>query len=167
MRQLIKLFEGISEWVGKISSWLILLLIFTLVFEVISRHVFNKPTIWSYDVSYMLGGSAAFLGMAWVLKNKQHIRVDVFYEKLSNRNQAILDLSLAVVLFFPLVILGLMHSFDFALTSFIRGEEIVTGSWRTPIYPLKMIIPISFTLLLLQGVADVIKDVSKLLGREI
>ncbi|HZG72926.1 MAG TPA: TRAP transporter small permease subunit [Chondromyces sp.] len=167
IKKIVNTFEALGEWAGKLASWFILILIFALVYEVISRHLFNNPTMWSYDISYMLGGSAAFLGMAWVLKNKQHVRVDVFYEKLSERNQAILDLIFTFALFFPLIIVGFTNSLDAAISSFVRGETAVTGSWRPPLYPIRMIIPISLGLLLLQGIADMIRSIYKLLGRRI
>jgi TRAP-type mannitol/chloroaromatic compound transport system permease small subunit len=167
VKKFVHFLEALGEWAGKISSWLILILIFTLVYEVISRHLFNKPTFWSYDISYMLGGSAAFLGMAWVLKNKQHVRVDIFYEKLSERNKAIFDIVLSLCLFFPLVILGFSNSLDAAINSFLREETAATGSWRPIIYPLRMVIPVSLALLFLQGVADIIRNIYQLVGRRI
>ncbi|MCM3670414.1 TRAP transporter small permease subunit [Mesobacillus maritimus] len=167
IKKIIHFLETMGEWAGKISSWLILVLIFTLVYEVISRHLFNKPTFWSYDISYMLGSSAAFLGMAWVLKNRQHVRVDLFYEKLSNRNQALLDIVLSLCLFFPLIILGFSNSLDAAMNSYLRAETAASSSWRPLIYPLRMVIPIALGLLFLQGVADMIRNIYQLLGRRI
>ncbi|SEN61440.1 TRAP-type mannitol/chloroaromatic compound transport system, small permease component [Mesobacillus persicus] len=167
VKKFINIIETLGEWAGKIASWFILILIFSLVYEVASRHLFNKPTFWSYDISYMLGGSAAFLGMAWVMKNKQHIRVDLFYERLSERNQAILEICLTLALFFPLVLVGFTNSLDAAIASFLRQETAATGSWRPPIFPIRLVIPISLGLLFLQGVADTIRNIYQLLGRRI
>lgn len=165
IKKIINLFDSITEWFGKLASWLILLLIFSLVYEVVSRHVFNKPTIWSYDVSYMLGGTAAFFGIAWVQRNRTHVRVDLFYENLSNKNKAILDLVLTTILFLPLMIIAFMNSFEAAVLSWNRLET-APGAWRPPLYPLKTVIPIVLFLLILQGIAEFLRSILKLTGRE-
>ncbi|WP_156289695.1 TRAP transporter small permease subunit [Oceanobacillus salinisoli] len=164
---MISIIESLGEWAGKIASWFVLAVILILTYEVISRHLFNSPTIWAYDLSYMLGGSAAFLGMAWVLKNKQHIRVDVFYERLSERKKAIYDIVLALILLFPLLIVGFVNSLDVAILSLLREEAIVSGSWRPLAFPIRMVIPLSLGLLFLQGLADLIRNIYLLLGRRI
>lgn len=166
VKRVINICDSITEWFGKLASWLILLLIFSLVYEVISRHVFNKPTIWSYDISYMLGGTAAFFGIAWVHKKQTHVRVDLIYEKLSDKNKAILDLLLTTILFLPLMIIAFMNSFEAAVISWDRLET-APGAWRPPLYPLKTVIPIVLFLLILQGFADFLRSILKLSGREI
>jgi TRAP-type mannitol/chloroaromatic compound transport system permease small subunit len=168
LRKVVKVCDSVSEWSGKAVSWLLIALIISLVYEVISRHFFNSPTFWAYDISYMLGGTVAFIGGAMALKNKQHVRVDLFYAKLSPRKQAVVDIVLSVLLFFPLLIYGFTNSFAAALLSWERKERIMSGFWQPPIYPLKMIISIAFALLIVQGVGELIRNVLKLLyGREV
>jgi TRAP-type mannitol/chloroaromatic compound transport system permease small subunit len=166
VKKIVHTLDSISEWTGKISAWLIAVLILVLVFEVVSRYVFNSPTFWAYDISYMVGGAAVALGGAYALKNRQHVRVDVIYERFPPRVQAFMDIFLILVLFFPLLILGFMTSYDAAVLSWAREERIMSGFWAPIIYPLKTVIPISFGLLILQGISDMIRDIYKLLGRE-
>lgn len=164
MKKIIRIIDSITDRIGKLASWLTLLLIFTLVYEVISRHLFNKPTFWSYDMSYMLGGAAAFLGIAWVQRNNGHVRVDIFYEKLSERNRAILDLTLTLLLLLPLMTVAFLNSAEAAMISWIRGET-ASGAWRPPIYPLKTVIPIAILLIILQGISEILKNILILIGR--
>src|SRR5699024_3918987 len=164
MKKIIHIIDSITDWVGKLASWLILFLIFTLVYEVISRHLFNKPTFWSYDLSYMLGGAAAFLGIAWVQRNKGHVRVDIFYERLSERNWALVDLTLTILLLLPLMTVAFLNSADAAMISWIRGET-ASGAWRPPIYPLKTVIPLAILLVIMQGISEIFKNILTLLGR--
>jgi TRAP-type mannitol/chloroaromatic compound transport system permease small subunit len=166
LKRIVYICETITEWVGKLASWLLIFLILSLVYEVISRHFFNSPTFWAHDMSYMLGGAASFLGIAWVQKNRLHVRVDIFYEKLTLKKQALVDVLFTLILFFPVVIAGLLNSVDAATLSWIR-QESAAGAWRPPIYPLKTIIPIALGLLLLQGIADLIRNSLKLLGRDV
>lgn len=158
--------DAISVFFGKLISWLIGILILILVYEVISRFVFNKPTTWVYDVSYMIGGAAVLIGAAMALKNNQHVRVDVFFAKLSTRNQLIMDIAFSLLFFFPLLIFGLMNSFDTAWVSWIRKEHIMSGNWKPPIYPLKMVIPFAFSLLIIQGMSELARNILKLIGKE-
>lgn len=161
VKRILHISDSITEWIGKLASWLILILIFTLVYEVIARQLFNSPTTWSYDLSYMLGGSAAFIGIAWVQKTHRHIRVDVLFEKWSNKNKIIIDLLFTLVLFLPLMFVGFLNSLEFAIQSWTRLES-VSSVWGPPLYPLKSIIPLTLFLLLLQGITDVIKLVLSL-----
>lgn len=167
LRKLVHLFDTVSEVTGKAISWLILLLILSLTYEVASRHFFNKPTFWSYDVSYMLGGSALVIGAAMALKNKQHVRVDLFFGNFSPRLQAGVDLVLSLVLFFPVLIFGLTNSIQAAAFSWSRYERIMSGFWQPPIYPLKTVVPIALFLLLIQLLAETVRTVIKLRGGDL
>ncbi|WP_158211732.1 TRAP transporter small permease subunit [Alkalihalobacterium alkalinitrilicum] len=158
--------DAISEWAGKLISWFIGVLILILTYEVISRFLFNRNVPWAMDVSYMLGGSAIIIGAAWALKNRQHVRVDTFYDRFPPKMKAIIDIVFVLLLFFPLIIFGLMNSFDAALLSWQRNEHIMTGNWQPPIYPLKSAIPIAFFLLLIQGISELCKSILQLTGKE-
>lgn len=167
LRRLVNLVDTISEITGKAISWLILVLVLSLTYEVVSRHYFNKPTFWSYDVSYMLGGGALVIGAAMALKNKQHVRVDLFYGNFSPRLQAMVDLILSIVLFYPILIFGLINSIQAAALSWSRYERIMSGFWQPPIYPLKTAVPIGLFLLLIQLLAETIRNVVKLQGGDL
>lgn len=166
LKKLADFCDNISVFFGKMISWLIGLLIVILVYEVISRFAFNKSTIWVYDVSYMIGGAAVIIGAAMALKNKHHVRVDVFYTRFSPRTQVILDIVFTLLFFFPLLIFAVVNSFDTALASWIRKEHIMSGNWQPPIYPLKMVIPFAFLLLIIQGMSDLAHSILKLKGKE-
>ena len=61
-----KAIDSMSTWTGKGVSWLLVVLILALTYDTSMRYLFSKPTVWSFDVSYMLGGSIMLRGMAWV-----------------------------------------------------------------------------------------------------
>ncbi|MBC7345323.1 MAG: TRAP transporter small permease subunit, partial [Clostridia bacterium] len=108
------LFERVSEWCGKLVSWLYAVLVLIIVYEVIARYVFNSPTKWVFDVSYMLGGAAFSIGAAWTLKVGRQVRVDIIYGRLAPRRRAIVDLVFGALFFFPLVIFAFIFSVDHA-----------------------------------------------------
>jgi TRAP-type mannitol/chloroaromatic compound transport system permease small subunit len=168
LKKLVEYIDNISEWTGKIAAFMAGFIILILVYEVISRFVFNSPTFWAYDLSYMFGGAAMALGGAYALKTRAHVRVDVFYGMLKPKGQAITDIVVSLILFFPLLTIGLYQGIEFAALSWERQEQVMTGGyWKPYIYPLKTFVPIAFGLLLLQGIADFIRDIYKLLGREL
>ena len=79
--------EKLSELFGSISSWIILVLIFSTVYEVFSRYMLNSPTIWSFEISYMAVGCIILLGSALTLKQGAHIRIDLFYSNLTQKKK--------------------------------------------------------------------------------
>lgn len=164
--KLIQIADNISEWIGKIISWLVLVVIFILVYEIVSRTIFGNVVPWARDMSYILGGSAILLGTAMALKNNKHVRVDIFYERLSEKKKAILDIVLGIIILIPLVVIGLIDSVDSAFLSWSRNEHDATGNWRVPIYPLKFVICIMFLILLIQGLGEIMKGVQRLLDKE-
>ena len=78
MGRFLALIDGLSRVSGWVASLLIVPLIFASVYEVFSRYLFNAPTIWAYEIGYMATGTYFFLGMAYALKERAHIRIDLF-----------------------------------------------------------------------------------------
>jgi len=142
---------------GKFFAWLILPLMVALVYEVFARYVFQAPTVWAYDLTFMLYGAHFMLGAAFTLARGGHIRTDFFYRKWPERMQASVDLVLYLFFFFPGVGFFLWVSAGFALKSWSQFERIVTSPWLPPVYPFKTVIPLTAALLLIQGVSEVLK----------
>ena len=155
---LIRALDCVSLWSGRIVGWLILPMVMSLVYEVVGRYVFNAPTIWAYDMTYMLYGSFFMLGAAYTLLRQGHIRTDTFYGQWSARRQGAVDALCYLVFFFPPLIALLWVSIDFFWVSFQRGERVVSSPWMPVIYPLKLVIPLTCLLLLLQGTAEFLRS---------
>lgn len=151
--------DTIGIWSGKAAAWLIFPLVFGLTYEVISRYAFNTPTIWAYDLAYMLYGSLFMLGAAFTLYHKGHIRTDIFYEKWSPKKQGWIDALLYFFFFFPGMIFFLIAGLDEAILSWSLLERSEAGAWRPPVYPFKTVIPLTALLLLIQGVSEFLKSV--------
>jgi TRAP-type mannitol/chloroaromatic compound transport system permease small subunit len=150
--------DAISIWTARISGWLILPLTFVLVYEVLSRKFFQRPTTWASDVSYMLYGALFMLGAAYALQRGAHIRTDFLYRRWPPRVQGAVDALLYLCFFFPGIALFLWVGWEFAWTSWLQGERAITSPWRAPIYLLKAVIPVAAALLLVQGVAEFLKS---------
>lgn len=136
---------------------LTMILMLMVVHHVVMRYFFRQPTFWAYDLSYMLYGAAFMLGAAVALLHGAHVRTDFLYHRWSQRSQGIVDASLYIFLFFPALYLFLNAGIDYAARSYAQGERGYLSTWRPVIWPLKMVIPISIALLMLQGVSETIK----------
>jgi TRAP-type mannitol/chloroaromatic compound transport system permease small subunit len=158
MRRILKLVDTVSETVGSFGRWFVVALILVGVFEVTMRYVFNNPTIWAYETSSMLGGTVYALGWAYALLHRSHIRVDVFFSRLSERGQAIADSILALVFFFPLIGMMAYRAVFWAERAWSRKLVMMESYWYAPQWPFRFILAFGICLLLLQGIVKFVRD---------
>ncbi|WP_339237043.1 TRAP transporter small permease subunit [Oceanobacillus sp. FSL W7-1281] len=158
VHKVIKGIDTINLWVGRIGSWSILVLTLLIVFEVISRRVFNSPTIWTYEVITMVFGFHFMIVAAYALLYKSLVSVDLLYNRLSEKKQAIMDLITYFILFFPFIIFVFYISFGNAVDSWII-KETSSSLFGAPVYLTYTIVPIAFGLLVLQGISEVLKRI--------
>lgn len=149
--------DAITRFAGKAIAWLILPMVLSLVWEVVARYFFDAPTIWAYDMTFMLYGTFFMVGSAWTLQRGGHIRTDVYYGKWSPRTQARVDLLCYAVFFFPAIAVFADLTWDYFWKSFQQNERIVTSPWLPIVWPFKFTMPLSAVLLLLQGVAECLR----------
>jgi TRAP-type mannitol/chloroaromatic compound transport system permease small subunit len=150
--------DRLSEWSGRIFVWLIIPLTVVVVFEVISRRVFNAPHIWATEVTNYLYGPHFMLVAAYTLLYKSHVSIDIIYGRFSPRTRGILDIFTYLVFFFPFCIIVFYQGIIFAQTSWSIGETSESAALR--IVPLvKTVIPITFGLILIQGLANFIRSI--------
>ena len=97
----VRAMDRFAQWCGLAFCWLIVPLVAAITYEVFARYVFRAPTVWSYDVAYMLYGTHFMLGAAYTLYKGGHIRTDVFYQSWSPRTRGMIDASLYLFFFFP------------------------------------------------------------------
>jgi len=157
--------DSTNQRVGNATKWLILILTVVMVFDVIMRYLFNAPTVWGFDISYMLGGTFFILGMGYTLLKDKHVRVDVFFAKLSARTKAYIEVILGAVLFFPAFGLLFYQLFPYVLQSWKDQEKSLESFWRPPIYPFKTVLLFGVALLLLQGFAVFIRNLRIILRK--
>lgn len=145
-------------WTGRVFAWMAMALMLVIVHHVISRYGFDAPTIWAYDVTYMLYGSMFMLGAAYCLLRGGHVRTDFLYNRWTPRTQGAVDSALYIIFFFPAFILFFDAGYDYAVRSWAQQERGFYSPWAPPIYPFKTAIPVGIALLLLQGVSELLKS---------
>ena len=154
--------DRISLFSGKAVAWLIVPMILLLAGEVIFRKIW-APTVWTLDMATMLYGVHFFIAGAMTLYLGKHIRTDFFYSNWSVRTQCWIDVVCYLFLFLPGMVMFVWLSWDFAAESWDLKESLMT-TWRPPAYWYKSVIPLAGTLLLLQGLSELLKSIKTIIS---
>jgi TRAP-type mannitol/chloroaromatic compound transport system permease small subunit len=154
----VRIIDKFTDTTGTWIAWLNVPLVLVVAYEVIARYLFNAPTIWSFDMTYMLYGTIFMLGAAFALHKGAHIRTDFFYETWSPRTRGTVDSISYIVFFFPSIVMLLLVSANESWYSFGIGETSEQTPWRPLLWPFKAVVPLTCVLLLLQGVSELIKS---------
>jgi TRAP-type mannitol/chloroaromatic compound transport system permease small subunit len=149
--------DAISVWVGKVAAWLIVGLMTLICVEVFKRYILNMPTAWIFDASNMFYGTLFMLAGAYALAQNAHVRGDFLYSSMRPRTQAALDLALYVLFFLPGIAALIYAGYDYAALSWRIGEHSTVTAEGPPIYHFKSVIPLAGALVMLQGVAEIVR----------
>lgn len=154
--RILKSIDGLSLSIGKFAGFLIPVLAGVVLFEVCMRYIFSASQSWTFEMSQFLFGTTFVLGGAYTFYHKAHVNVDVLYGRLSPKGKAIMDLITSI---FILIFLGVLiwKGWEVAWRSFLLGERTESG-WAPPIWPIRMLIPIGAFIMLLQGVANILRQ---------
>jgi TRAP-type mannitol/chloroaromatic compound transport system permease small subunit len=147
--------DGLSASFGKAFGWLIILMSFGVGYEVLVRYVFNSPTPWSLDVSFIMYGSLFMMGGAYTLSRGGHVRGDFIYRTWKPQTQAKVDLVLYFLFFFPGILALILAGWKYSSRSWGYGEVSVNSPAGIPIYQFKSVIVAAGVLLFIQGIAQV------------
>jgi TRAP-type mannitol/chloroaromatic compound transport system permease small subunit len=150
--------DAITDWGGKAIAWLVVPLVAALAYEVFARYFFHAPTVWAYDITYMIYGTLYMLGAAYTLLKGGHIRTDILYNMFSARWQGIVDASLYILFYFPGIFLFFLAGWEYADRSWEIMERTQVSPWRPYIFPFKTVIPVTLVLLLFQGISELLKS---------
>jgi TRAP-type mannitol/chloroaromatic compound transport system permease small subunit len=150
--------DRIANWTGIVTAWLIIPMTLAVSWEVAARHFFHAPTIWAFDVTYMLYGTHFMLGTAYTLMRIGHVRTDMLYQKWSIRRQNWVDAVGYLFFFFPAMAFFFYYGGIEAWHAWEIGETSDASPWRPIVYPFKAVIPLTAVLLIMQGVAEFMKS---------
>jgi TRAP-type mannitol/chloroaromatic compound transport system permease small subunit len=157
--RLVRIIDKFTDTTGTWVAWLNMPLVGIVSYEVIARYAFNAPTIWSFDVTYMLYGTIFMLGSAYALHKGAHIRTDFFFEKWSIRTKGMIDSIAFLVFFFPSIFVFFLVSGNEGWYAMLIGETSEQTPWRPILWPFKLVVPLACLLLLVQGISETIKSV--------
>jgi TRAP-type mannitol/chloroaromatic compound transport system permease small subunit len=149
----------LSRTVGHAFAWCIIVLTIGTSYEVFMRYVLNNPTSWAFDFSYLMYGALFFMAGAYGLSRNAHVRGDFLYRMWRPRTQAIVELTLYILFFFPGVLALVYSGWGYGYEAARIREVSVNSPAGIPVWQLKLLIPFGGGLLLLQGIAESLRCV--------
>jgi len=162
--KLISIIDKLSEWFALISTTLPPILAGVVFYDVIARYLFNAPTFWGYEISWMVYSAGFLLGLPYALREGAHIRVDVILNMCPPRLKAGIE---AFFIFTTLLLLCcavVWFGIDFAVESCSILEGSMLTLWAPPVYQIKVLIVLSFFMLGVQGIAELVRRLQIIFG---
>ena len=157
MKAYINFADQFVVWIGRAFAWGIFILTAAVMYEVIMRYFFNAPTLWAFDFTIQMYGAVFMMGGASAMSTKTHVKADMYYNRLSEKRQAILDLVLFIFFYAPGVFALTYAGYFYAKKAWIVHET----SWNSPaqiqIYFSKSLIPIAGLLLVIIGISEIFR----------
>ena len=149
--------DQLSRMVGHAFAWCILILTFGTSYEVFVRYVLDNPTSWAFDMSYIMYGALFFMAGAYTLSRNGHVRGDFLYRMWRPRRQAIVELVLYILFFYPGVLALVYAGWGYGAEAMRIREVSVNSPVGIPVWQLKLLIPFGAMLLAVQGFAEVLR----------
>lgn len=157
MKAYINFADQFVVWIGRAFAWGIFILTAAVMYEVVMRYFFNAPTLWAFDFTIQMYGAVFMMGGASAMSTKTHVKADMYYNRLSEKRQAILDLVLFIFFYAPGVFALTYAGYFYAKKAWIVHET----SWNSPaqiqIYFSKSLIPIAGLLLVIIGISEIFR----------
>ncbi len=164
-RLVLGLIDSFNDHLGRFVSFWVVAMAGVVMYEVVARYAFNSPTTWADESAQLIFAVYLILGGGYAMLRKEHIRMDILYNKLSPRTRAILDLVTSVFLFLFVGTLLWMGAEQAGIS--LAAREHSWSAWAPPLYPVRLAIPIGCFAFLLQALATFIRDlITARRGRE-
>ena len=157
MERYITFADKLSTWFGHTFAWLIMLMTFGVSYEVFVRYVLGAPTPWAFDVTYIMYGTLFMMAGAYTLSQDGHVRADFIYRLWKPRTQAVVELVLYFLFFFPGILALIFAGWKYAHRSWRYLEVSTMSPANIPIFQFKTVIVVAGVLIFIQGVAQVFR----------
>ncbi len=158
LRKFVRIVDALNERVGTAVSWFTTLLVLTVCLDVFTRYFLRSSSVAVQELEWHFFAVIFLLASAWALKHNKHVRVDVLYMNFKPRNQALANLIGSLLFLLPFAVITIWSSQNFVLNSFRIGEVSPDPGGLPARFILKAMIPIGFTLILLQGLAMAVRS---------
>lgn len=162
---LIGALDRASEWLGRTLSWLIIIMMLIQFVIVLLRYVFSINSIFMQELVMYMHAAVFMLAAAYTFRHDGHVRVDIFYRKMSPRRQALINLVGIVVLLMPVMVFIIATSTGYVSKSWRVLETSPDYGGVPAVFLLKTMIPLFAVLMLLQGAVEVVRSLYILTGR--
>lgn len=158
-----RLIDTINEKIGLTVSWALLVAVLICAGNAMIRYIFNTSSNAWLEIQWYLFAAIFLLASAYTLRRNEHVRIDVIVSRFSKRTQVWVDIFGFLIFLLP-ICLGILYlSVPYALTS-IESQEYSSNAGGLIVWPAKVLIPIGFLLLVLQGISELVKRIGYLKG---
>ena len=154
----IRTIDKFTELTGYLFVLVIIPLVLANVVEVFARYVLKAPTMWALDVTTMSYATLFMLGAALALLKGAHVRTDMLWEGFSDRTKGMIDSVALVVFFLPTMAVLFFISIDDFFYAISIDERSSSGAWTPILWPLRGVIPLTFFMLFVQGISELMKS---------
>ena len=154
-----RMVDSVNERVGRAVAWLVLVAVLVSTGNAASRYAFNLSSNAWLELQWYLFSAIFLLAAGWALKRNAHVRIDVISARLSPRAQAWIDLLGALLFLMPMALLILYLSWPVFVQSW-TGNEMSSDAGGLVRWPAKLLIPVGFALLVLQGLSEIVKRIA-------
>ena len=155
--------DRINEAVGKTVSWLILAAVLVCSVNAMVRYIANDSSNAYLEIQWYMFSAIFLLASSYTLKKNEHVRIDVITSHLSKRTNAWIDIFGFLFFLLPMTLILVLYATPYALTS-IHSQEMSSNAGGLIVWPAKLLIPVGFALLTLQGISELIKRIAFLRG---
>lgn len=166
MTKFVKLIDAVNEVAGRVAGYVGLAVVLLVMSDVVMRYLFSTSFVLVQELEWHLFGVLFLLGAGYTLKADGHVRVDIFYQKMSPKKQAWVNLLGVLFFLIPGCIMVIDTSWGFFANSFAIGEGSPDPGGLPARYVLKFFIPLGLTLVLLQGFALGVRSLYTILGKD-
>lgn len=166
MKAFVRAVDAFNNFFGRYVALLIVPLVFVVTYEVVARKIFASPTVWAFEMTVYLYGAHFLLGSSYTLLYDRHVRIDIIAQHFPLRVRTWLSIITFVVVFLPFVGCMCYAAVLYAAHSWAMWEHS-WSAWKPPLYIYKTVMPVGLILLLVQGIANFIRDIYRLKGEEI
>ncbi|HCN90665.1 MAG TPA: sugar transporter [Oxalobacteraceae bacterium] len=159
-----RLIDALNEKIGHAVSWALLIAVFICSGNAMVRYTFNESSNSWLEIQWYLFSAMFLLAASYTLRRNEHVRIDVVASHFSKRTQVWIDLFCFTVFLLPMTLIVLYYAVPFAWLS-IQDQEMSSNAGGLIVWPAKLLIPVGFFLLTLQGVSELIKRIGYLMGK--
>ena len=156
--------DAVTERIGRIVYWLVLVVVLISAANATVRKAFDYSSNAYLEVQWYLFSVIFLFGAGYTLLRNEHVRIDIIAGRLSPRTQNWIDVIGIVLFLFPMSIIIMWLSWPLFIDSLHR-HEVSTNAGGLVIWPARLMVPIGFALLIMQGVSEIIKRIAFLMGR--
>jgi len=164
MLRILSIVDRVSVLLAVIAGVMLLILIGDMMYEVVSRRVFSAPTLWAYDIAYMVNGVGFLFAAGYTLRKNAHIRIDFLSTRMARAHQDWINVAAYIFLIFPALLFFVIGAYSEFAEAFKTNELDPASPWKPLLWPLFAGLLIGFTGLFLQAVAECIRHTGSALG---